>query len=77
MLIILFLILRNIKKLSGINRHNCAIILWHNYKMKGEIKMIDKKQIERYKKAIDNEDWYTIEKIQKEIKEENEKKESN
>jgi hypothetical protein len=39
--------------------------------------MIDKKQIERYKKAIDNEDWYTIEKIQKEIKEENEKKESN
>jgi hypothetical protein len=45
--------------------------------MKGEIKMIDKKQIERYKKAIDNEDWYTIEKIQKEIKEENEKKESN
>ena len=77
MLIILFLILRNIKKLSGINQHNCAIILWHNYKMKGEIKMIDKKQIERYKKAIDNEDWYTIEKIQKEIKEENEKKESN
>ena len=30
--------------------------------------MIDKKQIERYKKAIDNEDWYTIEKIQKEYK---------
>ena len=30
--------------------------------------MKDKKQIEQYKKAIDNEDWYTIEKIQKEIK---------
>ena len=28
--------------------------------------MKDKKQIERYKKAIDNEDWHTIEKIQKE-----------
>ena len=25
--------------------------------------------IERYKKAIDEEDWYTIEKIQKEMKE--------
>ena len=37
-------------------------------------KMKDKKQIERYKKAIDNEDWYTIEKIQKEIKEDKHEK---
>jgi|TARA_R110002020_G_scaffold138109_1_gene307906 hypothetical protein len=27
-----------------------------------------KEIIKRYKKAIDDEDWYTIEKIQKEIK---------
>jgi hypothetical protein len=36
--------------------------------------MKDKEIIKRYKKAIDDEDWYTIEKIQKEIKEKCSKK---
>ena len=61
LLLILLLIVRNIKKLSGINRHNCATIVWHNYKMKG-IKMNimkkkkatkkDKKELRDYNKYI-------------------------
>ncbi len=36
--------------------------------------MKDKEIIKRYKKAIDDEDWYTIEKIQKEKNEKCSKK---